>query len=157
MFDICKIEVYFQRFFGHSYIYWDNLNCKPFRIHLTISVWFPPNISIPKAICAHFQMLWEYKSLSDIALKIYSPIVFIIGCCQHIARYDLMYFCCPWCWIHDWNQNKPRENLIPVFFPSKWKEVFLLGQEQRNDTKILDTNFGLCFKWRCCELDSIAV
>ena len=76
--------------------------------------------------------------------KIYSPIVFIIGCCQHIAKYDLMYFFCPWCRIHDWNQNKPRENLIPCLFFHQ-KEAFLLGQEQRNDTKIQNTNFGLCF------------
>ena len=76
--------------------------------------------------------------------KIYSPIVFIIGCCQHIAKYDLMYFFCPWCRIHDWNQNKPRENLIPCLFFHQ-KEAFLLGQEQRNDTKIQNTNFGLFF------------
>ena len=142
MFDICKIEVYFQRFFGHSNTYWDNWNCKPFRIHLTISVWFPPNISIPKAICAHFTDVVRIQKVCPILpWKIYSPIVFIIGCCQHIAKYDLMYFFCPWCWIHDWNQNKPRENLIPCLFSIERRFFFWARSRemiQRNKIQILE-------------------
>ena len=90
-----------------------------------------------------FRCCENTKSLSDIALnwKIYSPIVFIIGCCQHIAKYDLMYFFCPWCWIHDWNQNKPRENLIPCLFSIERRFFFWARSRemiQRNKIQILE-------------------